>query len=110
MENETLLRLEAVVQKMLGTINELKKSKLELEGQIHDRDIKIGELENKLAAVNSDQEKISSRVTSLISSIEEWEKNDMMGVEGPADIADVSDSALGSGTVRSESQLFDMGE
>jgi len=111
MGNDTLLKLETVVQKMLGTINELKKSNHSLEAQIHDKDMKIEELENKLAAVNSDQEEISSRVTSLISSIEDWEKNETKDVEESAELVDVSDSVIEE-SERGEPgpQLFDVGE
>ncbi len=76
MEKETLLRLEAVVQKMLGNIDELKKENNTLELQLSEKNNKIDVLEERLAAVTNDQEHISTRVSSLISSIEEWEKND----------------------------------
>ena len=110
MGNETLLKLEAVVQKMLGTIKELKSSNISLESQICDKDKKIEELESRLAAVSSDQEDISSRVTSLISSIEDWEKNDKKDVGAPPDLADVSDPVIEPSEVKQEPQLFDEGE
>ena len=110
MGNETLLKLEAVVQKMLGTIKELKSSNISLESQIRDKDTKIEELESKLAAVNSDQEDISSRVTSLIDSIEDWEKNDQKDVGAPSELADVSDPVIEPSEVKQEPQLFDEGE
>jgi len=118
MGNETLSKLEAVVQKMLGTINELKKTNESLEAkirekdsQIGEKDVKIVELEDKLAAVNSDQAEISSRVTSLISSIEEWEKREITDAEDDAELDEISEPAVEeSERDASGPQLFDMGE
>ena len=110
MGNETLLKLEAVVQKMLGNINELKSEKSSLESQLQEKTSKIEELENMLASATSDQEDVSARVSSLISSIEEWEKSEDDGAQGNDQDVQAPEPALEGPEGKQEAQLFDMGE
>lgn len=74
MEGINLEKLEAVVEKMLNNINDLKKNKAMLEAQLEARNTTIAELEAKLDSMVSSQEEVSSRVTNLLSSIEDWER------------------------------------
>ena len=104
MEKETLLRLEAVVQKMLGNIDELKNENNTLELQLREKNNRIGELEGRLAVVTNDQEDISTRVSSLISSIEEWEKND----DKAKPVSELADLPIEQNETKQESHLFDI--
>ncbi len=110
MENETLSKLEAVVKKMLGNIDELKSENGSLQSQIQTKDAKIEELESKISAMTSDQDAINTRVSSLISSIEEWEKNDEKVVAETTQSAEIPESAIEASKEKQEGQLFDMGE
>lgn len=109
MEGMNLAKLEAVVEKMLNNLQEVKRENAELLAQLEMKSSKISELESALHDLTSNQEEVSSRVTSLLSSIEEWENS--MG--GSCDDGDESDDT----PVRTEEQaesrgggLFSLGE
>lgn len=71
-----LARLESVVEEMLQKFKHIKHEKSEFESQVAMKNQIIDELQAKVNALTSDQESISSRVNSIISSIEEWEKGE----------------------------------
>ncbi|MDP2104637.1 MAG: cell division protein ZapB, partial [Desulfobulbaceae bacterium] len=71
MEGINLEKLEAVVEKMLNNINELKRDKATLEAQVEARNATISDLEEKISSMTFTQEEVSSRVTNLLSSIED---------------------------------------
>jgi len=75
MEGINLEKLEAVVEKMLGNINELKRDKAALQAQVEARNATIADLEAKLNAMTSTQDEVSFRVSNLLSSIEDWERS-----------------------------------
>lgn len=110
MEKETLSKLESVVQKMIGNINQLKKENSSLNSQLQEKQLKIDELENRISAVTSDQNDISTRVSSLIESIEEWESLGDLDDNDSLEIATEPASADGNIGSKKESPLFDMGE
>jgi len=74
MEGMNLAKLEAVVEKMLNNLHELRRENAALQAQVEARNNRIDDLEVQLNALNSTQEEVSSRVTNLLSSIEEWER------------------------------------
>lgn len=74
MEGMNLAKLEAVVKKMLSNLQELKRENAALQVQLEAKGDKLAELESKIKSMTSSQEEVSSRVTSLLSSIEEWER------------------------------------
>ncbi len=74
MENGAdLLKLEKVVEQLFEKFNQIKKEKVELEAVLSTKDQTIEELNAKISSLSTNQQDISSRVTSLISSIEGWE-------------------------------------
>lgn len=75
MEGMNLAKLEAVVEKMLSNLQEIKRENVALQAQVEAKNSKIVELEAKIADFASNQEEVSSRVTNLLSSIEDWEKS-----------------------------------
>lgn len=75
MEGINLEKLEAVVEKMLHNINELKRDKAALEAQVEARNMTISDLQDKVNSMTSNQEEVSSRVSNLLSSIEDWERS-----------------------------------
>ena len=75
MEGMNLAKLEAVVEKMLGNLQEMKRENTSLQAQLEARNSKIEELESRIKAMASDQEEVSNRVTNLLSSIEDWERS-----------------------------------
>nr|MBF0222946.1 cell division protein ZapB [Desulfobulbaceae bacterium] len=110
MEKETLSKLETVVQKMLGNIDQLKKENSSLNSQLQEKLLKIDELENRISAVTSDQNDISTRVSSLIESIEEWES--IYDVDTPESVLEAKlPSTAGANSVpKKESSLFEIGD
>ena len=74
MEGMNLAKLEAVVEKMLFNLQEVKQENAALQAQVEAKNNKISELESKINDLTSNQEEVSSRVTTLLSSIEDWEK------------------------------------
>ena len=107
MEGMNLAKLEAVVEKMLSNLQEMKRENAALQTQLESKNNRITELESKVESMSSSQDEVSSRVTSLLSSIEEWERkadfdtNDEQ-VDSQDDHAEVVESK-GSG-------LFSLGE
>lgn len=75
MEGMNLKKLEAVVEKMLANMQELRRDNAELKAQLANRNSKIEELEGTVQGLAANQEEVSSRVTGIISSIEEWERS-----------------------------------
>lgn len=75
MEGMNLAKLEEVVKKMLGNLQEMKRENAALQIQLESKNNKLAELESKVKAMTSTQDEVSSRVTNLLSTIEEWEKN-----------------------------------
>ncbi len=75
MEGMNLAKLEAVVEKMLANLQEMKRENAALQAQLEAKNSKIEELTSRIDSMASNQEEVSSRVTNLLSSIEEWEKS-----------------------------------
>ena len=75
MEGMNLAKLEAVVEKMLHNLQEMKRENASLQAQLEAKQNKIEELEARVEGMASNQEEVSNRVTNLLSSIEEWEKS-----------------------------------
>ena len=75
MEGMNLSKLEAVVEKLLSSLQEIKQENAALQSQLEAKKSKISELESKVTALTSNQDEVSSRVTNLLSSIEDWEKS-----------------------------------
>lgn len=106
MEGMNLTKLEAVVEKMLSNLQEIKRENAVLQSQVEAKKSKISELEAKINALTSNQDEVSSRVTNLLSSIEDWEKSlgghEEENNEVPAEESEPADSRGGG--------LFSLGE
>lgn len=107
MEGMNLAKLEAVVEKMLNNLQEVKRENADLRTQVEMKSSKISELESALFALTSNQEEVSSRVTSLLSTIEDWENS----LEGSCDDDENDAPALEEGQAESRGGgLFSLGE
>lgn len=73
-ENE-LKRLESFVAKLLKSFQDLKEENGRLNQDLQDRNETIVNLKAQLADNNNERVEISSRVSSIIDQIEEWEIN-----------------------------------
>ena len=71
-ENE-LAKLEGFVTTLLEKFNNLQADNKALNERIERRDTSIEELQSELATQKDERGEISSRVSSLIGQIEEWE-------------------------------------
>ncbi len=74
-ENE-LARLEGFVTTLLEKFNNLQADNKALDERIERRDTTIEELQGELSTQKDERGEISSRVSSLIGQIEEWESSD----------------------------------
>lgn len=106
MEGMNIAKLEAVVEKMLGHLQELRRENAGLQAQLEARNNKIAELEAKLNAMTSTQEEVSSRVTNLLSSIEDWEKSTATGDSAEHEGNEVHEEVMPS----RGGNLFSLGE
>jgi predicted nucleic acid-binding Zn-ribbon protein len=67
--------LEAVVEKLLAGFNSMKQEKAELEAQLRQRQYEVEELHELVAALKEEKTVVHQRVSGLLNSIEDWEKN-----------------------------------
>lgn len=112
MENENdLARLEKIVTKMLGNLNQLKQENKDLQVQLTSKEEEIEKLESRINSMTTDNEKVNSRVTSLIGSIEEWETA-LIQDSGDDDKKekDTSGEPSKETGAKKDAQLFSMGE
>lgn len=89
-ENE-LERLEGFVATLLDKFNALQGVNKELNERIQRRDASIETLQDELASMKDERGDISSRVSSLIGKIEEWESTSGVTVDDDSE-SDESDS------------------
>jgi len=73
MEGMHLAKLEAVVEKMLGNLADMRRQNAALQAELAVKKEHIVGLEARLHELTENQAEVSSRVTTLLSSIEEWE-------------------------------------
>lgn len=71
-ENE-LERLEEFVATLLSKFNDMQGKNREMGERLQRRDATIENLEDELASMKDERGDISTRVSSLIGKIEEWE-------------------------------------
>jgi len=74
-QEEAMARLEAVVEKLLANFNSLKQEKAEIEAQLRQSHYEVEELQGVVAALKEEKTVVHQRVSGLLSSIEDWEKN-----------------------------------
>lgn len=72
--NEDLVRLADVVESLLAKFNRLKEEKNELARTLQQREDEIRELNDTLATLQSEKADVYQRVSSILTSIDEWEK------------------------------------
>lgn len=76
-----LSRLENIVERVLGGYRELKEKKSELENTILEHEATIRRLQDEISALRDEQATVLHRVSSLIGTIEDWEKANVQVVE-----------------------------
>jgi len=94
-ENE-LVRLEGFVSTLLEKFNALQAEKADLTERLGRRDATIETLQDDLGSLKNERGEISTRVSSLIGKIEDWEKNSNMDGE-TSDENDSKDKSSDSG-------------
>jgi len=72
---QELQKLEQLVENLLGRFQALKREKNELAALVAAKDKRIEELDSQLDSLGSERTQVQDRVSTLLSSIEEWEKN-----------------------------------
>ncbi len=81
-----LERLEGFVATLLEKFNALQAKNAELNERIERRDATVDTLEEEIASMKDERGDVSTRVSSLIGQIEEWESTS--GVSAEADEVD----------------------
>lgn len=90
-ENE-LARLEGFVSTLLEKFNALQSENKDLSERLLAREETIESLQGDLASMKNERGDISSRVTSLIGKIEEWESANDTGIGSGESTDNASDS------------------
>jgi predicted nuclease with TOPRIM domain len=73
-QNEDLARLEKFVERLVESHNHLKNEKNELLTHMHEKELEIAELQEKIKDLQTERSTVHNRVTGLIDRIDEWEK------------------------------------
>jgi len=92
-ENE-LARIERFVSTLLEKFNALQAENKELDEHLLEREITIETLQKELASMKNERGDISSRVSSLIGKIEEWESASGVSSESGESADNSSDSGV----------------
>ncbi len=92
-ENE-LARLEGFVSTLLEKFNALQVENKDLSERLLAREETIEVLQDDLASMKDERGDISSRVTSLIGKIEEWELVNDAGISSEGDTEKSSESGV----------------
>jgi len=72
---ESLAKLEEAIDKLLTTMQELKKEKSQLEAKLEEKEQEVFEYKQQLDTLQSERSRIHQRVAGLITSIDKWEKS-----------------------------------
>ncbi len=83
-----LERLEGFVATLLEKFNALQATNGELNERIERRNATIDTLEEEIASMKDERGDVSSRVSSLIGKIEEWESTSGVAAEADDDASD----------------------
>ena len=92
-ENE-LVRLERFVSTLLDKFNAQQAEKKDLTARLQRRDATIATLQDDLAAMKNERGDISTRVSSLIGKIEEWESESGVSTDCDEDTEKTSESGV----------------
>jgi FtsZ-binding cell division protein ZapB len=92
-ENE-LARIERFVSTLLEKFNALQAENKVLDERLLEREITIETLQEELASMKNERGDISSRVSSLIGKIEEWESASGVSPESDESADNSSDSGV----------------
>lgn len=92
-ENE-LVRLERFVSTLLEKFNALQTENKDLAERLLKREATIETLQDDLSSMKNERGDISSRVSSLIGKIEEWESASGVSAEDGESVDKSSDSGV----------------
>ena len=87
-------RLEGIMERLLASVDALKKEKKQLEEQVQKKEVETHRLRKEVSALNEEKQKICKRVDRLLAAIEKWEEENVM----------VDDETKASGHDKSASQ------
>jgi len=69
-------RLEAIVEKLLNTVDALRREKTGLQDALHQKEEELRAVQEQSVGLNEERDEILARVNKLIGSIEEWENSE----------------------------------
>jgi peptidoglycan hydrolase CwlO-like protein len=70
---EDFAKLEAIVERLLQTVDELRRQNSELQGALSDKEGELRVMREEAGSLHEERKDILSRVTKLVDSIESWE-------------------------------------
>lgn len=112
-KEEDFIKLEGIVINLMERYNALKIQKFDLDAQVKAKDVEISELTNVIESLQDEKSKVHGRVTTLLGSIEEWEKtldgdvqSEGQNVYQHADDHDPSEDETNGNEEGSEPRLF----
>lgn len=91
-QQNDLGRLEKIIEQLLASFTELKKEKTQLEKKLESQEGEIVALREQLKILERDKEQVCHRVSTLITTIEKWEKENVEET-GHVDVDDVAGDA-----------------
>jgi len=76
---EDFARLEAIVEKLLNTVDALRREKAGLQDALRRKEEELHTAKEQSVGLNEERDEILSRVNKLIGTIEEWENSESQG-------------------------------
>ena len=70
---EDFARLEAIIEKLLSTVDELRRQKAEMEILLQQKEEALRTAQSESGSLHEERDVILARVNKLIGTIEEWE-------------------------------------
>ncbi len=109
-KEQDLAKLEGIVENLLLRFNVLKHENVELKAQVKAKEDKIDVLGTQIDTMTVNKSEVHGRVSSLIDSIEDWEKSFSDEAQGVSAEDKSSEDKNSEMEAKGESQLFSIGE
>ncbi|MDZ7641561.1 MAG: DUF904 domain-containing protein [Desulfurivibrio sp.] len=74
-QDESLNRLENIINKLMGNLDAVAAEKDKLAGQLQRTNQENEELQQELTRLRQEKEQVRERVGGLIETVEQWERN-----------------------------------
>lgn len=79
---EDFAKLETIVERLLQTVDELRRQNSELQGALSDKEEELRVMREEAGSLQEERKDILSRVTKLVDTIESWENEQQSASPG----------------------------